>query len=146
MADLLDASVWLPLSAPDHVHYERVRRYWDEESAEELLFCRLTALALLRHLTNPKILGPASIDGPSAWQALRTWLSEPRVSLSMEPSGLEARLDTLSGELDLRGGHWTDAYLASFAVAGGYRLVTFDRDFHKFSDLNLLHLDSRGVT
>jgi toxin-antitoxin system PIN domain toxin len=140
MPDLLDASVWLPLSAPDHVHYARARRYWDDESAEELLFCRVTALALLRHLTNPRILGPVTLDGASAWRALRTWLAEPRVSMSPEPAALDEQLDALSVTLDLRGGHWTDAYLASFAVAGGYRFVTFDRDFHKYPDLDLLHL------
>jgi len=140
MPDLLDASVWLPLSAPDHVHYARARRYWDDESAEELLFCRVTALALLRHLTNPRILGPETLDGASAWRALRTWLAEPRISLSTEPAGLDESLDALSVRLNLRGGHWTDAYLASFAMAGGHRLVTFDKDFHKFPDLDFLHL------
>ena len=142
MADLLDASVWLPLCAPDHVHYSRARSYWDDESAEDLLFCRVTALALLRHLTNPRILGPETLDGACAWRALRTWLAEPRVSLSTEPAGLDTRLESLSVKLDLRGGHWTDAYLAAFALAGGHRLVTFDRDFHKYPDLDLLHLSA----
>ena len=71
MRDLLDASVWLPLSAPDHVHYARAKRYWDEESADELVFCRVTALALLRHLTSSKILGDAALDGRAAWCASR---------------------------------------------------------------------------
>jgi len=63
MPDLLDASVWLPLCAPDHVHHRRALEYWEREGAEELAFCRVTALALLRHLTNPRILGPAALDG-----------------------------------------------------------------------------------
>ncbi len=29
---------------------------------------------------------------------------------------------------------------AAFALAGGFRLVTFDRDFSRFSGLDLLHL------
>lgn len=140
MPDLLDASVWLPLSAPDHVHYARARKYWEHESSDDLLFCRVTALALLRHLTNPRILGPETLDGASAWRALRTWLAEPRVNLSTEPAGLDERLEGLNGKLDLRGGHWTDAYLAAFALAGGHRLVTFDRDFQRYPDLDLLHL------
>ncbi len=38
---------------------------------------------------------------------------------------------------------WTDAYLAAFALAGGYRLVSFDRDFLRFRPygLNLLLLE-----
>ena len=61
MADLLDASAWLPLSAPDHVHHVRALRYWNEEASREL--GRLTSLALLRHLSNPRIMGPATLDG-----------------------------------------------------------------------------------
>jgi predicted nucleic acid-binding protein len=29
----------------------------------------------------------------------------------------------------------TDTYLAAFARAGGYRLLTFDRGFHQFEGL-----------
>lgn len=105
-----------------------------------MLFCRVTALALLRHLTNPRILGPETLDGASAWRALRTWLAEPRVNLSTEPAGLDKCLEGLNLKLDLRGGHWTDAYLAAFALAGGHRLVTFDGDFKKYPDLDFLHL------
>jgi len=32
---------------------------------------------------------------------------------------------------------WTDAYLAAFASSGGYRLVSFDRDFAQFEGLNV---------
>lgn len=35
---------------------------------------------------------------------------------------------------------WMDAYLAAFAVAGGYRLVTTDRAFKQFKGLNVLVL------
>lgn len=100
MPDLLDASVLVPLSAPDHVHYARARRYWDEESADELMLCRITALALLRHLTNPRIMDKAALDGAGAWQALTTWLSVPRVRFAGEPAGLDDWLERWSGVLD----------------------------------------------
>jgi len=140
MRDLLDASVWLPLSAPEHVHYPRARRYWDEESASELAFCRVTALALLRHLTNARILGNAALDGRAAWQALETWLATPNITLLAEPPGLEELLAQWSTQIDLRGGHWTDAYIAAFAAASGCRLVAFDRDFHRYQGVEFLHL------
>lgn len=66
MPGLLDVSVWVPLSAPDHVHHGRARRYWEREAPEEIAFCRITELALLRHLTNPRILGEAALDGAAA--------------------------------------------------------------------------------
>lgn len=140
MRDLLDASVWLPLSAPDHVHYARVRRYWDHEAGQELAFCRVTALALLRHLTNSRILGEAALDGAAAWRALRTWLALPQITLLSEPAGLDELLEQWAVRLDLRGGRWTDAYLAAFAAASGCRLVAFDSDFNDYPGVEFLHL------
>ncbi|GIU99622.1 MAG: ribonuclease VapC41 [Actinomycetota bacterium] len=141
MADLLDASVWVALSAPDHIHHSRARRYWEEEADEELGFCRITALALVRYLTNPRILGEAALDGAAAWRALGTWLATPGVRWLEEPVGLDEWLARWSGELDPRGGHWADAYLAAFAVAGDHRLVAFDADFRRYPEVRLLHLE-----
>lgn len=140
MPDLLDASVWLPLSAPDHVHHARARRYWEEEAAGEVAFCRVTALALLRHLTSPRILGDAALDGAAAWRALGTWLAVPRVTFRGEPAGVDGLLGSWASRLDLNSRHWTDAYLAAFAVAGGCRLVAFDSDFLMCPGIELLHL------
>ena len=140
MEDLPDASVWLPLSVPDHVHHERALRYWHEEAGETLVFCRLTALALLRHLTNRRIMGAAALDGAGAWRALKRWLQVPGVELVREPPGVDERLDRWSRTRDIVGGHWTDAYLAAFAAAGGYRLVAFDGDFHCYPGVPFLHL------
>ncbi len=140
MRDLLDASVWIPLSAPEHVHYPRARRYWDEESASELAFCRVTALALLRHLTNTTILGRAALDGGAAWHALETWLAVPHVTLLPEPPGVDELLAQWAGKLDLRAGHWTDAYLAAFAAASGCRLIAFSSDFYRYPGIEFLHL------
>ncbi|MGO8792197.1 MAG: TA system VapC family ribonuclease toxin [Terriglobia bacterium] len=140
MRDLLDASVWLPLSAPEHAHYHRARRYWDVESASELAFCRVTALALLRHLTNTTILGSAALDGGAAWEALETWLSVPQVTLLPEPPGVDELLAQWARKLDLRTGQWTDAYLAAFAAASGSRLIAFDNDFHRYPGIEFLHL------
>jgi toxin-antitoxin system PIN domain toxin len=140
MPDLLDASVWVALSTGDHSHYARSRRYWDEEASDELAFCRLTALALLRHLTSPRILGEEALDGSRAWRALTTWLAVPRITLLAEPPGLDEFLGRWSDQPDLRGGHWTDAYLAAFAAASGCRLVSFDSDFRRYPGVEFLHL------
>ena len=140
MRDLLDASVWLPLSAPDHVHHERALRYWHEEAGETLVFCRVTALALLRHISNTRIMGAAALDGASAWRALTRWLQVPGVRLVSEPPGVDEWLGRWSRELHIVGGHWTDAYLAAFAAAGGYRLVAFDDDFRRYPGIRFLHL------
>jgi toxin-antitoxin system PIN domain toxin len=140
MRDLLDASVWIPLSAPDHVHHPRALRYWQEEATDELAFCRITALALLRHLTNPRVLGEAALSGAAAWEALETWLAVPRVTWLQEPPGVNEFLRGWSSGLDPLGGEWTDAYLAAFAAAAGCRLVAFDSDFARYAGVEFLHL------
>jgi len=124
------------------VSHARARRYWDEEAQDELAFCRVTALALLRHLTNPHILGDAALNGPAAWQALAIWRAQPRIRWIEEPAELDEWLARWSGALDLRGGHWTDAYLAAFAAASGNRLVAFVGDFRGYPGIDFLHLSA----
>jgi len=135
MPDLLDANVWLALSVGDHAHHERALRYWDDESDDKLVLCRTTAMALLRLLTNPKVVGEAALDGPFAWAALESWRTHPRIRWETEPEGLDSTLMQFVVPVDPRGGQWTDCYLAAFAVAGGYRLVTFDRGFRSYPEL-----------
>jgi predicted nucleic acid-binding protein len=109
-----------------------------------LAFCRVTALALLRHLSSPRVLGPAALDGNAAHSAFLQWLSVPGVEYLTEPSGIDDLLGRWSKSLDIRAGHWTDAYLAAFAAGSGCRLVAFDGDFHRFPGLDFLHLGARS--
>ncbi len=60
-------------------------------------FCRVTALAFLRHITNPRIMGPAALDGAGAWRALETWLAVPGIVMRDEPAGLDEWLRRWSG-------------------------------------------------
>ena len=140
MRDLLDSSVWLPLSSPDHQHYDRAFRYWRNESAPELIFCRITQLALLRHLSSPAILGQKAMPGKAAWNALETWLSVPRIVFVDEPSGVSELLRDWSSRVDIRSGGWTDAYLAAFSIAADCRLVAFDGGFARYPGIQFLHL------
>jgi hypothetical protein len=140
MADLLDVSVWLPLSAEGHVHHRQAREYWSVESAEQIAFCHVTMLALLRHLGNRRIMGPDVQTTGQAWKIYQRWRDLPEVVYAPEPDGVEQQLAEWSDTLKLGSGQWTDAYLAAFAAAGGHRLVAFDADFKRFPGLDLLHL------
>lgn len=143
MSDLLDANVWVALVAADHVHHERALHYWQEESAESVAFCRVTALAFLRLVTNAHIMQQAVLTSGEAWALLQEWLRLPEVSFLNEPVGLDEQLGQFSGLLSIRPKLWTDAYLAAFAIAGNHRIVTFDGDFQKFPGLNLLLLQPK---
>ena len=110
------------------------------EGAADRSFCRATWLALPRLLSDHRIFGEWALDGSSAWDVLRAWRAQSRVTYRKEPPGTEELVRGWAGSLDLRGGDWTDAYLAAFAVAGDLRLVTFDRGFERFAGLSWLHL------
>jgi toxin-antitoxin system PIN domain toxin len=141
LPDLIDASVWLPLSAEGHPHRGSAARYWADDALDQLLFCRVTSLALLRLLTNQHVMREERLDGAAAWRALGTWLGLSNVSLQDEPRGIDEVLGHWSESLDIAGKHWTDAYLAAFAVASDSRLVSFDADFDRYPGLSWLHLE-----
>lgn len=139
--DLPDVNVWLAFSVADHAHHARARHYWYEESGDQLAFCRVTALGFLRLATNSAAMGGQPLTVPEAWKAYGEFRRLPEVVLAAEPDGCEDFLEEwVLGERPTPR-HWTDAYLAAFAKAGGLRLVSFDGDFARFENLELLRLE-----
>ncbi|MEM1202480.1 MAG: TA system VapC family ribonuclease toxin [Acidobacteriota bacterium] len=138
--DLLDVNVWLALAVPDHPHHPRARRYWEEEAGPQLAFCRVTSLALVRLLTQPAVMGDDPLDPAAAWTYYRDFTELKEVIVADEPPGLERYLGSWATGSEARPRLWTDAYLAAFAQAGAFRLVTFDGDFRTFPGLRALRL------
>jgi toxin-antitoxin system PIN domain toxin len=140
--DLCDSNVWLALALSEHVHHAAARRWLDGiRKPASVLFCRSTQLSFLRLLTNAAVLGAygnAPLTNRRAWDACAALLADDRIVLRTdEPAGLEAHWkrfalrDTASPKL------WMDAYLAAFAVAGRYRVVTTDGAFKQFRGVDL---------
>jgi toxin-antitoxin system PIN domain toxin len=139
---LCDSNVWLALALSGHVHHE-VSRDWLEtiDAAASIFFCRATQQSFLRLLTNASVLRPYGnppLTNRQAWKAYESLLADDRIMLrAVEPDGLEvtwkqfALRDTASPKM------WMDAYLAGFAIAGGYRLVTLDAAFKRFRGLDV---------
>ena len=71
--DLPDVNVWLAFSEADHEHHSRARRYWYEESGDQLAFCRVTALGFLRLSTNSSAMGGQPLTVSQAWHAYRAF-------------------------------------------------------------------------
>ena len=140
--DLPDVNVWLAFSFADHVHHQRARRYWYEESGDKLAFCRLTALGFLRLATNSTAMGGQPFSVRQAWQTYGDFRRLPEVVLAAEPADCETWLEHWAMGHSPKPRHWTDAYLAAFARAGGLRLVSFDGDFTQFDDLDLFRLEA----
>lgn len=139
--DLPDVNVWLALTVADHPHHDRARRYWNEESAERIAFCRITALGFLRLCTNHHVMGGNPLSMMDAWNAYMAFRALPEIMLVAEQPDCERVLKTWVLEINMTPRMWTDAYLAAFAVSSDVRLVSFDADFVRFARLDFLQLE-----
>ena len=138
--DLPDLNVWLALTWPDHRHHQQAVHYWEQQAADQVLFCTVTALGLVRLVCQPKLMGTAVRNAAEASALLDALCQQPGVRLAEpEHNGWEVFHQLLrSGEIPARLS--TDAHLAALAIANGWRLVSFDRDFERFEGLGRLSL------
>lgn len=141
MINLPDVSTWVALLAQRHIHHTVVRSWFlsSADHGEDFAFCRVTQMGLLRLLTNRHVMDVDVLDPASAWNLWDRLSREWGIPLLGEPVGMESDwrryTDRPSGSR-----FWTDAYLAAFAHAGGYRFVTLDRGFERYADLHMLVL------
>lgn len=123
-----DINVWLALSSSIHVHHLRAKRWFDSLSdEEELVFCRLTQLGLLRLLTTAGAMGTGVRTQRQAWAIYDAFLKEGGARLMQEPRTLEESFRRYSRSTAASPKDWADSYLAAFAIETGARLVTFDK-------------------
>ena len=133
---LLDVNVWLPLHWDGHVAH-RTAHAWAEGQSDDLWFCRVTQLAMLRHLTNPSILGRDVLTNSEAAQMMDAILAKKEISFHEDPPGITAIFPALGKAAVPTRNLWTDAYLASFAIAANIKFVTFDQGFGRFEPSGL---------
>lgn len=136
MPKFLDVNVWLPLVWNGHVA-TRTAQAWASGTTEDLVMCRVTELALLRHLTNPAIMGNDVLTNVAAARLVRALQSQDAVLLAADPPGIEIVFPSMGETTRADRNCWTDAYLAAFAIVGHFELVTFDRDFKKYESRGL---------
>jgi toxin-antitoxin system PIN domain toxin len=142
---LCDSNIWLALALSRHAHHS-VARDWLETVIEpgSIVFCRATQQAFLRLLTNASVLaayGNPPLTNQEAWGAYEALMADDRIIFRAgEPAGLEPRWKELALRATASPKLWMDAYLAGFALAGGYRMVTTDTAFRQFSGLDLVLL------
>jgi toxin-antitoxin system PIN domain toxin len=137
--DIPDINVWLALVDENHMHHAAALDYWHRQRADELAFCRITMLGLLRLSTQTRVLSRTLTNG-EAWAIYQRYLATAQVKFLAEPLNLELHLAALTLTTDLPNRLWTDAYLAALALAVNARLVSFDSDFQRFAGLDFLHL------
>jgi toxin-antitoxin system PIN domain toxin len=140
---LADSNVWLALALSKHEFHAAARTWLAARATQEALFCRATQQSFLRLLTTKAVLVPYAIpplSNQAAWSVYDGLCADERIAWVEEPSGLEALWKQFSGGPKASPKLWMDAYLAAFAVAGGYQLVTTDKAFKQFKRLDLLVL------
>lgn len=135
-ASLFDTNIWIAAVFSSHPHHNKARQVLQEAiPASPAVFCRSTQQSFLRLASTPAILnayGAESMTNRSALAAMNALLALRQVSCREEPPGTTdlwrqlATCDTASPKV------WMDAYLAAFAMRGGLRMVTLDRDFAQF--------------
>jgi predicted nucleic acid-binding protein len=94
-------------------------------------------MALLRHLTNSKIMGKFVQSQQEAWRAYDALTADPRVVFLFEPPTIDAEFRNLSQSSSPSHQRWTDAYLAAAAKLIAAQLVTFDCGFTNFAGLDV---------
>jgi hypothetical protein len=121
-------NVWLALAHEIHPQH-RVAMEWDEslDSDTILSFCRFTQLGLLRLLTNPSAMGVDVLTQSKAWAVYDAFLQTARARLIEEPRGIEPLFRQHTNRNEISTKQWADGYLAAFAIAAGFPLITFDR-------------------
>jgi toxin-antitoxin system PIN domain toxin len=140
--NLPDSNVWLALALSAHVHHRAAREWLESvEDPGTILFCRATQQSFLRLLTHAAVLAPYGnppLTNVEAWNAYGSLIADDRIVLqATEPARLESRWRQLALRETASPKLWMDAYLAAFALAGGCRLVTSDRSFRQFDELDL---------
>lgn len=143
---LFDTNVWLAIIFPTHPFHAVAQTALQRANpANPAVWCRSTQQSFLRLSSTPTLLkayGAEGMTNRDSLVSLDTLQALPQVQFLHEPAGtfaLWCRLATLESASPKV---WMDAYLAAFAISGGLRMVTLDRDFRNFVphglELNLL--------
>jgi len=94
-------------------------------------------MALLRHLTNEKLMGKFTLSQKDAWKCYDSLGQDERVVFIDEPADLEDSWRQLTRSRNPRRRLWTDAYLAAFALSARLPLSTLDCGVQQFGGLTV---------
>lgn len=137
---LPDVNVWLALASSRHIHNQAAAHWFDGVSEGQAVFCRITQMALLRLLTNARVMGVDVLGPVKAWSVYQALTQDPRVQFSVEPPGLERAWLELTRHPQVAQNGWTDTYLQAFAELRELSVVTFDKGFRRFTNPEALVL------
>jgi len=138
MIYLPDVNVWIALASDRHVHHLLAKRWLDGIRNEQIIFCRISELGLLRLLTNGHVMQNDVLKPVQAWRAYDNFRADPRILFLQEPAGFSEYWRRAEAEILGGTNAWTDAYLAVFAKHANATVVTFDRGFKAIGGCEVL--------
>jgi uncharacterized protein len=142
---LPDVNVWLALVSRRHIHHEIAAGWFETVADNQVAFCRITQMGMLRLLTNRHAMGVDALNPIEAWKTYRRLMSDGRIRFLGEPAGIETTWQEFTLSVQPATNSWTDAYLYAFASMSNARVVSFDRGFSRFKESDALILGAPGA-
>jgi len=133
---LADVNVWLALAFEKHPHCQSAWEWFNEQGSQACRMCRMTQQGFLRLSTNPKAMA-TPLTHLQAWEACERFLSDDRIEYSQEPPDLSSQWKRYSQNATFSPKIWNDDYLAAFAQSANMTMLTFDRGFKVYEDLEV---------
>ena len=138
MRCIADANVLLPVIANGHVHRQPALVWWEGCKDDDVGFCMPVRMALLRLLTNVRVMGAGLLRPVEAWDVIERLARDPRISsVDQTPAGHATVWRNNVVRREPSPNLWTDAWLAALAITSDCEMVTFDRGFLSFAKLKL---------
>jgi len=135
---IADANVLLPLITEGHAHQAPAADWWDSCDDGDVGVSLPVRMALLRLLSNTKVMGSSVLRPATAWTAVQSLIDDPRIEVvDQVPAARDKLWYNNVARREPSPDLWTNAWLAAPAQAHDCEMVTFDRGFRSFSKLNL---------
>jgi toxin-antitoxin system PIN domain toxin len=139
---LPDINVWLAVTFEVHRHHGPAKNWFEAIQDKSIVFCRLTQLGLLCLSTNTTVFAEDALTLDNAWNCYDRFLEDSRIGFILEPLGLDHFFRLFTSDSLYSPKVWNDAYLAAFAVAANAQLVSFDRAFQRYKQLDCVILEN----
>jgi toxin-antitoxin system PIN domain toxin len=138
MKHLCDSNVFLALAVEQHAHHSVAASWFGAlTETDTVLLCRSTRISFLRLLTQKIAADFVPLTNREAWAVLDELMADDATGFEAEPDGLDMVWRRLTDGHASSPKLWMDAYLAAFAITGGLRMVTLDKDFRNFESHGL---------
>ena len=133
MKTVADVNVLFATVVEGHLHHPVAWQWWEHPADRLIALCWPTRLAVLRLLSNSKAMGDRAVSPAAALAAWDSLALDPRTFWSDATAGHEAIFRRYVAGRQSCPNLWTDAWLAAHAESQGFRLTSFDADFHAFA-------------